>query len=118
MGLFFINWINSLEVPTRNLLLRTTIFFIYLLIGAIIFHYLESDNSLKERQKFIEIKVQMKTQYGINETAFNDFIGKVKDAIDDGYYRFPGFDRWSIFGSLFFAATVVTTVGMLFKAEE
>ena len=104
------NWLNALQGPTRNLLLRTTLFVLYLLAGSAVFQALESRQAVKERQRFENVKYYMKTSYGINDSDLNKFITEVKEALDDGIYEVD-YDRWCFMGSLFFTATVITTIG-------
>jgi len=84
---------------------------VYLIAGATIFKFLEADNGIQEREDYHRIKIEMQLRYGINDTSFNEFIRRIKFAVDDGYSEHSDFDRWSFFGALFFAATVVTTIG-------
>lgn len=110
MGVFFINWITQLKGPTRNLLLRTSIFFVYLLFGAVIFKSLESQQGHQEKNEFRARKQSFQQRHGINESEFDEFIEEVRRAVNDGYFDVD-FDRWSFFGSVFFTATVLTTIG-------
>ena len=110
MGVFFLNWLNALQAPTRNLLLRTTIFVVYLLAGSAVFQALESKQVVQERQRFEDVKYYMKSNYGINESELQRFIYEVKEALEDGIYDME-YDRWGFMGSLFFTATVITTIG-------
>ena len=108
--MFFLNWFNALQAPTRNLLLRTTIFVVYLLAGSAVFQALESRQVVKERQRFEDVKYHMKSNYGINESELERFIYEVKEALEDGMDDVD-YDRWGFMGSLFFTATVITTIG-------
>ncbi|XP_065071612.1 potassium channel subfamily K member 3-like [Rhopilema esculentum] len=110
MGVFFLNWLHALQGPTRNLLLRTTLFVVYLLAGSAVFQALESKQVVKERQRFEDVKYYMKTSYGINESELNRFIFEVKEALEEGFYDVD-YERWGFMGSLFFTATVITTIG-------
>ena len=110
MGVFFINWISQLPGPTKNLLLRSLIFLVYLLLGAVVFKSLESKNGSKEQNDFRIRKRLFQMKYGINDSAFQGFVEEVRQAVDDGYFDVD-FDRWSFFGSVFFTATVLTTIG-------
>ena len=108
--MFFLNWFHALQAPTRNLLLRTTIFVVYLLAGSAVFQALESRQVVRERQRFEDVKYHMKSNYGINESELERFIYEVKEALEDGMYDVD-YDRWGFMGSLFFTATVITTIG-------
>ena len=65
---------------------------------------------MKERQRFENAKYYMKTNYGINESELNRFIFEVKEALEEGLNDVD-YDRWGFVGSLFFTATVITTIG-------
>lgn len=117
MGVFFINWITQLKGPTWNLLLRTSIFTVYLLLGAVVFQQLETKGAAREKNDFKARKMVFQKMYGINDTAFQAFIEEVRRAVDDGYFDVQ-FDRWSFFGSVFFTATVLTTIGKFSKKIE
>ena len=110
MGVFFINWFTQLKGPTWNLLLRTVIFTVYLVFGALMFKLIESNQGVKEKHDFQRRKAVFQEMYNINETAFKAFVDEVRRAVDDGYFDVE-FERWSFFGSLFFTATVLTTIG-------
>ena len=77
------------------------------------FQALESRQVVKERQRFEDVKYYMKTSYGINESELNRFIYEVKEALEEGFYDVE-YDRWGFMGSLFFTATVITTIGKTF----
>ena len=110
MGVFFLNWLNALQGPTRNLLLRTVLFVVYLLTGSAVFQVLESKYEVKEKQHFEDVRYRIKLTYGINDTELNAFISEVRSAINDGYFDVD-YDRWGFMGSMFFTATVITTIG-------
>ncbi len=85
-------------------------FVVYLLAGSAVFQALESRQVVKEKQRFEDVKYYMKKSYGINDSELNRFINEVKEAVEDGIYEVE-YDRWCFMGSLFFTATVITTIG-------
>ena len=113
MGVFFLNFLRALKGPTKNLLLRTTLFFVYLLFGAAVFQTLESGAERKEKDRFDVVQRNMKAKYNISELDMQNFYVEISKAIDEGYFDI-NFDRWSFTGSLFFTGTVVTTIGKAF----
>lgn len=115
MGVFFLNFLRALKGPTRNLLLRTTLFFVYLLFGAAVFQTLESGAERKEKDRFDVVQRSMKDKYNISDLDMQNFYVEISKAIDEGYFD-VNFDRWSFTGSLFFTGTVVTTIGKAFTA--
>lgn len=110
MGVFFLNFLRALKGPTKNLVLRTTLFLVYLLFGAAVFQTIESGAEHKEIHHFDKIQQQMKEKYNISDAEMNHLFEEISKAIDDGYFD-VGYDRWSFAGSLFFSGTVVTTIG-------
>lgn len=110
MGVFFLNFLRALKGPTKNLVLRTTLFLVYLLFGAAVFQTIESGAEHREIHHFDKVQQQMKEKYNISDDEMNNFFTEVSKAIDDGYFD-VAYDRWSFAGSLFFTGTVVTTIG-------
>lgn len=110
MGVFFLNFLRALKGPTKNLVLRTTLFLVYLLFGAAVFQTIESGAEHKEIHHFDKVQQQMREKYNISDAEMNHLFEEISKAIDDGYFD-VGYDRWSFAGSLFFSGTVVTTIG-------
>ena len=110
MGVFFLNFLRALKGPTKNLVLRTTLFLVYLLFGAAVFQTIESGAERREVHHFDEVQQQMKEKYNISEDDLSQLFVEISRAIDEGYFDI-GYDRWSFAGSLFFTGTVVTTIG-------
>lgn len=110
MGVFFLNFLRALKGPTKNLVLRTTLFLVYLLFGAAVFQTIESGAEHKEIHHFDKVQQDMKQKYNISDEEMNNLFEEISKAIDDGYFD-VGYDRWSFAGSLFFTGTVVTTIG-------
>lgn len=114
MGVFFLNFLRALKGPTKNLLLRTTLFFVYLLFGAAVFQTIESGEERREQHHFDVVRKNMKEKYNISDADMSGFFKEISKAIDEGYFD-VNYDRWSFTGSLFFTGTVVTTIGKLFE---
>lgn len=110
MGVFILSWIAKIDRPLRNLVFRCSVFIVYLLIGAAAFQALECVQEHKEVHMIEASKLRMRRVYNINDTDLEKFILEVKQAVNDGYFDVD-FDRWSFFGSIFFAASVLTTIG-------
>lgn len=110
MGVFFLNFLRALKGPTKNLVLRTTLFLVYLLFGAAVFQTIESGAEHREIHHFDKVQKNMKEKYNISDEEMSNFFTEISKAIDDGYFD-VAYDRWSFAGSLFFTGTVVTTIG-------
>lgn len=112
MGVFFLNFFRSLKTPTKNLLLRTTLFFVYLLFGGALFQTIESGAEKKEKLHFDQVRKTITTKYNISQHDMAEFFIEINKAIEEGYFDVD-YDRWSFAGSVFFSGTVVTTIGKL-----
>jgi len=110
MGVFFLNFFRSLKAPTKNLLLRTTLFFVYLLFGGALFQTIESGAEKKEKLHFDQVRQTITSKYNISEHDMAEFFVEINKAIEEGYFDVE-YDRWSFAGSVFFSGTVVTTIG-------
>lgn len=110
MGVFFLNFLRALKGPTKNLLLRTTLFFVYLLFGAAVFQTIESGEERREKHHFDIVRQNFKEKYNISEKEMARLFMEISKAVDEGYFD-VNYDRWSFAGSLFFTGTVVTTIG-------
>lgn len=95
---------------SKNLLLQFTVYFVYILLGAVIFQALEANNEILERQSMnIELR-EFQVKFNITDEDMQEFLDKIEDIIDHGFSK-HWVKRWSLLGSLFFAGTVVTTIG-------
>ena len=110
MGIFFIEFFRSLKSPTKHLLGLTTLFFFYLLLGAVVFQAIESGAEKDEKLRYIAVKEQLVRKYRITDTDFDLLVDEIEKAVDGGYLK-ADYDRWNFVGSLLFTSTVVTTIG-------
>lgn len=110
---------NLLHLHEENsrFLLLALVLLLYMVFGAIVFHLLESDAELNSRQKYRHVidKFQLKYRHLINESDLIELL----DAFD-AFYNGSAYgvtdtsdatDRWSLSGSFYFVATVVSTIG-------
>lgn len=86
------------------------LFFSYIVLGALIFQALEAKNEESERVDMTSTKEKFKKKYNITDKDMKVFMKKIEQVVDHGYSE-KWVKRWSLLGSLFFAGTVVTTIG-------
>lgn len=95
---------------SRNLVIQITIFLVYIFLGAVVFQALESHNEEDEREAMLSAREHFQKKYNISHDDLKIFINKIEQIVDHGFSQ-HWVKRWTILGSLFFAGTVVTTIG-------
>ena len=107
----------ALSQNTKKLIIRIVLFLVYLLVGAAIFQAIERRNEKKERANFSfeDIKTKFLTKHNISESEMNEFLRKLKKAIELGFDlqtgEFPEEEQWHFMNAFVFAGNVVTTIG-------
>ncbi|KAK2572125.1 Two pore potassium channel protein sup-9 [Acropora cervicornis] len=94
----------------KNLVVQIGMFLAYILLGALVFQALESRNEEKERETMLEARIHFQKKYNISHADMQTFVNKIEEIVDHGFSQ-HWMKRWTILGSLFFAGTVVTTIG-------
>ncbi|CAD6186809.1 unnamed protein product [Caenorhabditis auriculariae] len=86
---------------------------IYLIIGAVLFHYLERENEVKEKRSFDEKMDEYREVFCQGrdpaDCQFDDFVQMVADGAASGMLLDR--PRFDYLGSLFFSGTVISTIG-------
>lgn len=95
---------------SRYLVIQIAVFLVYIFLGAVIFQALELQNEEEEREAMLEARNQFQAKYNISHDDMKLFISKIEEIVDHGFSQ-EWVKRWTILGSLFFAGTVVTTIG-------
>ena len=80
--------------------------FTYLLIGAAIFGWLESDHELRQRDALELIEQIIRNKYNISEDDFTVLTTTVIKSVPH-----KAGIQWKFPGAFYFATTVVTTIG-------
>ena len=79
-------------------------------MGAVIFQALEANNERFERRLMVAERRMFQAKFNISDADMDAFLAKVESIVDHGFNK-NWMERWSLMGSLFFAGTVVTTIG-------
>ncbi|CAO4379159.1 unnamed protein product [Caenorhabditis nigoni] len=89
------------------------ILIVYLAFGAALFHWLEWDNEVDEREtiekRMNEYRENYCTSRPMNECDFDEMVRFIADGATSGLLNTR--PRFDILGSLFFSATVISTIG-------
>ena len=85
---------------------------LYLAIGMVVFRVLESPNEQQGVLIAKEAIALMSIKYNISDQEMREFVKIVTEAEHWGYTS-GWVEKWSFTGALFFAGTVVTTIGEL-----
>jgi len=80
--------------------------FTYLLVGAAVFDALESDNEVQQRALVQDTRLRLRDKYNISEPDF-----QVLEAVVIKGIPHKAGHQWHLAGALYFAATVITTIG-------
>lgn len=80
--------------------------FTYLLIGAAIFGYLESEHEVRQRENLELIELIVKRKYNISDDDFTVLTTTVIKSVPH-----KAGIQWKFSGAFYFATTVVTTIG-------
>ena len=95
---------------SKNLVIQIGVFLVYIFLGAIVFQALESHNEEEEREAMLSTRSHFQEKYNISNDDMRVFVSKIEEIVDHGFSQ-QWVKRWTILGSLFFAGTVVTTIG-------
>lgn len=90
------------------LIVRVTIFFVYLVVGAAIFQALEHDNQKSNYGRKVQIRQNIQNKYNISEIDFKQWMDTYKANM-----QFQGGEEveWTFGNSFLFAAVTITTIG-------
>lgn len=95
-----------MKSKTKKLFLLLSSLVIYLIIGAFVFEAVEHGNNTGEtRMKEIFCKIKSKTNFTREE--FNEFLSDIQDVFQATNYG----SKWTLYTSVYFCGSVVTTIG-------
>ncbi|XP_071490535.1 potassium channel, subfamily K, member 16-like [Diadema antillarum] len=98
-----------------KLFILTVVLFLYLLLGAVIFHYLEYDNETVNRSGLRLLRDQLLANFTcLTEEAISDFVRALSESGDIASLVTNATSlssNWDFSSAFFFSGTVVTTIG-------
>ena len=100
--------LGNILTPRTNLRTLGLMFctLIYLLIGAAVFDWLESEHEMQQRAYLEEREMKFVTAYNISDVDRE----RLRDTLVQ-LVPYRAGSQWQFSGSLFFAITVITTIG-------
>ncbi len=104
-----------MKAGTRDILIRSSLVGVFLLTGAGIFHVLESptDHGHDTNEDIDEATLEkLRTNLSVNMTKkeFDELVNKLHEFYQDHHERASSYD-WTYYASLYFSASVITTIG-------
>ncbi|XP_072036139.1 potassium channel subfamily K member 10-like [Amphiura filiformis] len=98
----------------KTILILFVVFHIYLIIGMLAFHSLETTNEDNVREDTRNLKEEILTNFTCLTSADLELIATVTKAIDNGVdpsYNVTSPSNWEYHSAYFFSGTVITTIG-------
>jgi len=105
-----------MKVDTLYIWILFTVILLFMIFGACIFNYLESDNEAKLKIEYYALFERFQKEHNISDEVIKTFLdvhlkasklGVPCDGVTcDNVYK------WNFIGSFFFSGTILTTVGM------
>jgi len=104
-----------MKVDTLYIWILFTVILLFMIFGACIFNYLESDNEAKLKIEYYALFERFQTEHNISDEVIKTFLdvhlkasklGVPCDGVPcDNVYK------WDFIGSFFFSGTILTTIG-------
>jgi len=105
----------ALSLNTKKLIIRIVLFLVYLLVGAAIFQAIEIqyEKDKRDELQFDKVKENFTARYNISNDDMNEFLGKLKKALELGFdlQTLDYQQQWHFMNAFVFAGNVVTTIG-------
>ncbi|XP_061194826.1 TWiK family of potassium channels protein 7-like [Saccostrea echinata] len=115
------NFFKKIYEVSKSLLGLSVLLVLYSIIGMIMFHWIEYQEELDQREKVVNFReLTAKQLFKLNNEILNEteWIQKSREYLEnyENLIRNTPYDTtekplWSMWGSLFFCATIYTTIG-------
>lgn len=104
-----------MKAGTRDILIRSCLVGLFLLMGAGIFHVLEGPTNHEHRidediDKVSLDKLRTNLSVNITKEEFDDLVSKLGEFYED-HHESASMYNWTYYASLYFSASVITTIG-------
>ena len=110
--------LNINIIETKKFVLLLVIYGVYLLSGAAIFQALETVNDVEHSTDIGKVREVFILSHNLTEEEFDFMVRKVLEVVKRRCQRMDECgSRWDYYSSVYFAVSVVTTIGK-FKYEQ
>ena len=103
------------KVPFKKLVALLAFFILYLFLGSVMFHFLETDQERENRNKILEAKAKVLEEHPcLNGDVLEDLVQVTVETISSGVDPLGNSTNptnWDYASAFFFSGTVVTTIG-------
>ena len=109
-----------MKLDDVRLLVLWLIYFIYMVIGALLFSQLEYENENEQRRYFTALMARIGKEHNLSAEVMSTLSHAHDDACSKGIqFHGPSSNKWDFAGSFYFVGTVITTIGKLsFKIQN
>ena len=111
-----------MKAGTRDILIRSSLVGLFLLMGAGVFQVLEGstdhDHGFEEDVDKVTLE-KMRTNLSVNmsKEEFDDLANKLHEVYEDHHQRASSY-TWTFYASLYFSSSVITTIGKFSRLQN
>lgn len=96
----------------KKLIVLWIIYFVYMVIGAVLFSELEYENENEQIRYFTALMSRIQKEHNLSDTVMDTLSFTHDDACSKGIrFQGPFSNKWDFAGSFYFVGTVITTIG-------
>lgn len=117
------DFLKKIYAVSKSLMGLSILLVLYSVIGMIMFHWIEYQNELDQREKVVNFRENTAKELfklyneSMNETEWigksREYLEQYEDLIRNTQYDTTQKPLWNMWGALFFCATIYTTIGKI-----
>ena len=110
---FLLVKLKNMKSSTREVFLRSVWTSLFLLGGAGVFYVLEQSSTESKHKELAQASLEkLRTKLSVNITKheFDELVKSLREYHEEYYVRATSYD-WTYYASLYFSASVITTIG-------